>query len=314
MKRRLLIVTVSFLLVINVFGQQVPNGNMETWDSTDVFIRPANWLTNGNYVTVFCTPPVITALQTNDKNSGNLAVELRAMYCIDDLFRDQVFIGFTAIGDVISFPNLPYGIAYNQRPAEMNFYYKFHRVGSDVGFATITLITIDNTGQLVHYIGGGSVDIVNENSTYSLMSIPIIYDRPDTPDVMQITFGTSKTLMLQNQLNHTLPTPDANIGTSLWIDDISVSGGTLGVNEYQEINSCKIFPNPAKEDIIIEMMQKNQLNGMTCEIINIEGQKIKTIELKTQKTTIDIKDLSSGLYILKIKSDNVITIRKLIKE
>jgi hypothetical protein len=50
------------------------------------------------------------------------------------------------------------------------------------------------------------------------------------------------------------------------------------------------------------------------EILNIEGQLVKKLNTEKGNTTIDISDLTKGMYILKSKSADGIEIKKFIKE
>ena len=81
------------------------------------------------------------------------------------------------------------------------------------------------------------------------------------------------------------------------------------INEIQNSFSVDIYPNPAMNDISIEMKQKSEI-----EISNIEGQIIKTIFSHDRITTIDIGNLPGGVYIIKVKTDKGIAIKKFIKE
>jgi len=70
-----------------------------------------------------------------------------------------------------------------------------------------------------------------------------------------------------------------------------------------------IWPNPATRQINIE---RNNIEISKIEIVNIMGVLLKTCtELKK---SIDISDLSNGIYFVKITTcDNEIIIRKIMK-
>lgn len=61
-------------------------------------------------------------------------------------------------------------------------------------------------------------------------------------------------------------------------------------------------------------MENIKTDGMTCEVLNTEGQTIMTIKLKEPKTKIDMRELNSGLYLVKVVSDDGIAIKKMIKQ
>jgi hypothetical protein len=68
-----------------------------------------------------------------------------------------------------------------------------------------------------------------------------------------------------------------------------------------------IFPNPATESLTIESQQKAFI-----DILNIEGQSIKTINDAGTSITVDLRSLSSGVYILKATTDKGVVIKKFI--
>ena len=82
----------------------------------------------------------------------------------------------------------------------------------------------------------------------------------------------------------------------------------VDVEENQESNSIKIFPSPAT----------NQLNIQSEEIIeeirliNQLGQLIYSTKLNQLRTMIDISNLNSGIYVIKINTNNRISLRKII--
>jgi len=78
---------------------------------------------------------------------------------------------------------------------------------------------------------------------------------------------------------------------------------------YNEDVSLTIFPNPATDILTIKTLQ-----NPTIEILNVEGQLIKTITIKGNKTSIDVSAFSNGMYFLKAKTENGMTMRKFVKE
>ena len=70
-----------------------------------------------------------------------------------------------------------------------------------------------------------------------------------------------------------------------------------------------VFPNPANDyvHVLIESPAKGLLN-----IYNDQGQKVKTIVLVGENTTVVLSDLRAGLYIFKIQLGNLITSSKVV--
>lgn len=70
-----------------------------------------------------------------------------------------------------------------------------------------------------------------------------------------------------------------------------------------------IFPNPATNAIQITTPKKSEIN-----ILNIEGQILKSFISFNNITTIDISDLSRGMYFITVKTKDGISTQKFIKD
>jgi len=77
------------------------------------------------------------------------------------------------------------------------------------------------------------------------------------------------------------------------------NGGIIDVNvtETNDIVS-NIYPNPAKDNIIINLKNNESAN---ISLFNILGQEVISTISNDNQTTIDVSDLNRGLYIVKVK-------------
>ena len=71
-----------------------------------------------------------------------------------------------------------------------------------------------------------------------------------------------------------------------------------------------IYPNPAKEELIIET---NLNTEQRLEIVNLFGQTIYTTYIY-RKGIINTSAFAKGVYILKLSSDKETIVKKFIKE
>ena len=77
-----------------------------------------------------------------------------------------------------------------------------------------------------------------------------------------------------------------------------------GLNEAElVINSVRIFPNPAKEQLSI-MVNNNAVMGKKHSITNTLGQEVASGIFTKQTTELNIQQLSAGLYQLNIEGLN----------
>lgn len=79
-------------------------------------------------------------------------------------------------------------------------------------------------------------------------------------------------------------------------------------------NNFNIYPNPASQSITVQAGKENQIDKVI--LYSIEGKIIfeKLIGAENNLTTIDIQNLSSGIYILECITENGSTKMKVIKE
>ncbi len=83
----------------------------------------------------------------------------------------------------------------------------------------------------------------------------------------------------------------------------------VGIEEIARNIILQIFPNPATNNLTIETPQKSDI-----EILNIQGQLMKSIVSDENHSAIDISGFSSGMYFVKVKTTEGIIVKKFIKK
>jgi len=86
-----------------------------------------------------------------------------------------------------------------------------------------------------------------------------------------------------------------------------------GINDGGTNYGIQVYPNPATDELTIIAPQ-----NATIDILNVEGQLIKTFALSGNKTcvqaNVDISTFICGVYIVEVKTEKGIATRKFIKE
>jgi hypothetical protein len=95
-------------------------------------------------------------------------------------------------------------------------------------------------------------------------------------------------------------------GISVWSEESDPHPASIS-DEFQNIN---LYPNPVTN--ILKISSDKIIDKLS--IYTIFGQQLNEFYLNTQTYQIDMKDFSSGIYILKIKSDNKIKACQVIKK
>ena len=91
----------------------------------------------------------------------------------------------------------------------------------------------------------------------------------------------------------------------------------MGISDVNTpIQNITVYPNPATDDLTIESpcLAGSQAQKSKIEILSINGQKIKEIITDEEKTVVDLRSFSGGVYIIRIITDKEIVTKKIIKE
>jgi len=83
---------------------------------------------------------------------------------------------------------------------------------------------------------------------------------------------------------------------------------STGVNEVNNPLNISVSPNPATVKLTIECAIQSEV-----EILNIEGQLLKRLTTHNIYTIVDLSNLSNGIYIIKVRNQKGIAIKKIIK-
>ncbi|WP_299095946.1 T9SS type A sorting domain-containing protein [uncultured Winogradskyella sp.] len=88
---------------------------------------------------------------------------------------------------------------------------------------------------------------------------------------------------------------------------------TLGINNFEEMGNVKLYPNPSNAVLNINV-ETVGANG-TLEVYNILGKKVLRQEIELDQTSqIDVSGWDSGVYLVKISSDNGEETKRFVKQ
>ncbi|WP_395046516.1 T9SS type A sorting domain-containing protein [Flavobacterium sp.] len=94
------------------------------------------------------------------------------------------------------------------------------------------------------------------------------------------------------------------------INSIQVSTPVLSANSFELTSKIKIYPNPATNNVAIDFQD---LDNTNVEVSDSNGRLLFTQKLSNNSNTINIDNLSSGIYFFKVNSNQGIKTSKVIK-
>ena len=103
-------------------------------------------------------------------------------------------------------------------------------------------------------------------------------------------------------------------------DSVTESGASLPteiIPTEPTVNSNKasilIYPNPIQQDFNIVGLNGYELKGKTIIVFSVTGKKVFTAKLSSDQNKINLSNLTSGVYFLKIEDDSNYKSYKIIK-
>lgn len=193
-----------------------------------------------------------------------------------------------------------------QNIQNMNFNFKGYFVPlsvSDSCFiscAVFDTLSNDPNDDIILYIASLNLTGTSPQQAWSNNSIPFTQYASGNANKIQIFATQSKNYF----------TGFGNlIGNSLLLDNISISLEEANLNEINDVFS--IYPNPARS--IFNVKADDKLIGEPYSISDYTGKFLLTGKLESQNTTIDLDNLSGGIYMFSV-GGNMKQTFKVIKE
>ena len=205
---------------------------------------------------------------------------------------------------------------------------------SDVGFPTNALryayhsISAANTWfytNLVTLTAGQEYSIsydYGNDSTFLTEKLQVAYGTDATPEAMTMQLADHPLINQASlQSNIVLFTPtvsgdyyfgfnaysDAN-QNNLYVDNISIQVNLS--NPDFDNNSFTAYPNPVKDVLKLSYNQ----NISNVAVYNLLGQQVLTMNVNATKGQIDMSNLATGTYLVKVNTENAVKTIKVIKQ
>lgn len=255
----------------------LPDAGFEDW-STQTVETADNWYTMNEFLAPM---GLENAIKTIDANTGTYAIEMTTLLMpnFGDTMRSFISVGpidLNAQGN----PFLP--APYNATPSTISGAYKYTPANGDQAWVQAQFFA---AGVPV----GSHFEMINTAATWQTFSAPLtISSQPDS--MIFIAFAGD------------------NPGSVLKLDDLALSGGDVSLNEFESMN-ISMYPNPASSTVMIKA------EGMySYAIIDLTGNVVMSSDALTGANQIDIRELSSGAYVVKIDNATATESIKLIVE
>lgn len=165
-----------------------------------------------------------------------------------------------------------------------------------VDFESVVLHEIGHSIGLIHTVNTGNV----------------MYPELNAPKKVALTMDDLEGgIFCQNRsLINLPPNPPSTCGYKLLplTEDCNI---TTNLNETYVENNITIYPNPFNSTINVETAIPNNSN---VTVLSVEGRVIHTEEMQGNSISIPLPNLQKGVYILKVRQNELVFIHKIIKQ
>ncbi|MFZ1333608.1 MAG: T9SS type A sorting domain-containing protein [Flavobacteriales bacterium] len=256
----------------------LPNNSFEDW--SDVYVEdPDNWFTYNLPAQSLGVTPVV---KSTDAFAGNFSAQL------SNIMGDGGTIpGFITNGTVGSegFSN---GVPYAAQPTLFTGHYKYSPVDMDTAYVSVTFFQNGNV------IGANAMAIFDPATAWTAISLPL--NLTGVPDTMQFIAFTGQ-----------------NAGSTLWLDELDLSGGTVGLDELEQ-STWHVYPSPAQDQLYIANntnapLERIRLLSTNGTLVHV-GSNTPTFGT----TALDVSRLSAGIYIVEVTQAGTIIRKRFVKE
>ena len=108
-------------------------------------------------------------------------------------------------------------------------------------------------------------------------------------------------------------------GNDIYIDDINIGNFTVGIDDFSNIGSFSVYPNPTNSSAQISFNLTKDVKNLSIKVRNAVGQEVTNVvngqSFNSGKYTLKIDEqrkLSSGIYFIEFNADDNVKVQKLI--
>lgn len=109
-------------------------------------------------------------------------------------------------------------------------------------------------------------------------------------------------------------------GNNLWLDDINLNGGTMGIEglDAADGRAIAVVPNPAQDRAEVSVFLK-EAGMVKVELMDLLGRPVRMVDegnkpAGTARWTLDLNGLPGGMYFVRVRQANATQVAKFTKE
>ncbi|MFT7298195.1 MAG: hypothetical protein ACI81S_001208 [Sphingobacteriales bacterium] len=284
--------TVCFLAIfISPAFSQISNASFEKWDTVKggpyEYHFPTDWLSFDELGLRNGEPQDTSTVFNVEGRNGSRALKLY----LPDPLSNKTAAAFLFLQHTDKDQNKKIGVPISSKPTSLSGFYKSNISGTDSFSFVIFVGKISEDPN-----GSGYLSFNGEVNTFTSFEIPITYSSDDPADSLYIVIANFSETRLASM--------------ELILDDLSLSYDPVGIDN-KEID-ISFYPNPVSNVLNLDLKSFSTHEFSTLEIVDLNGRVLFLTNEITEKINLPAS-LKAGTYLIRLKGDKNIFIKKLVK-
>lgn len=290
-------------LVAATFGlkaqSQLENCYFAAWQDIPSTTAPAGvyqqpvgntWATSNEASMLFLALPSVK--KTSDSYMGEYAAMIQTVALGTTKGAGTLFTGKFKLDIINPLNSTKFGVPFTDRPVYLKGYYKYLPVNND-SCRIASYLTRWNSGtHRRDTIAAATISRAQSMLTvsqYTQFNIIYTYYSELSPDSITVIFASSADGANFN----------ASIGSTLYIDEISLEYFPLSINRLNDTKWIMVYPNPVGNQLNFKSDQIKMIKSV--KIYNYLGKMVQLAENQNSTTSMDISALAEGLYFYSLE-------------
>lgn len=289
-KISILIVSALFITSFIQAQDDIPNNNFEEWSDGE----PVDWNTLDQEIVG--TEFDMVTQENENAYEGDVSVRMETIAQEVFPLGEILMPGLMTLGEIEADPvtqeGAVYGgVPYTDNPQSMSGYYKYDPAEGDS--TAVGVVLYKWNGETRDTLGAGGFEIYEEQTEWTEFEAMVEYTIWETPDTMNIIASS------------TAIEDDTPIGSVLHLDELTFNYGPTSIIEPDFQANFRVYPESYSKRFKIELETDEMIKGKV-QLFNIRGRLLKSFEhaFYHQQAYMSYKDLSSGVYIIRVVTEN----------
>ncbi|ANW95393.1 hypothetical protein AXE80_03470 [Wenyingzhuangia fucanilytica] len=134
--------------------------------------------------------------------------------------------------------------------------------------------------------------------------------QPEGRHTFHITSDYARMVGVNAETNQTILSTVGNATNQSRFEVLEVSNFSLSTKN-NTLNNLSVYPVPTSDVLNIQL---KSLESVHIDLLNLAGVKIISKEIKQNNSTINLSDLPSGIYLLRLNDGENISVKKIVKK